>query len=65
MASRYFLTEREASVLELLLAGRSVPYIAEQLCVSQNTVKTHVRHIYAKLDIHTRQELLDLVEREG
>ena len=51
-------------VLGLLLAGRSAPYIAEQLCVSQNTVKTHVRHIYAKLDIHTRQELLDLVQEQ-
>lgn len=65
VAARYFLTEREESVLGLLLAGRSAPYIAEQLCVSQNTVKTHVRHIYAKLDIHTRQELLDLVRGEG
>lgn len=64
MAARYFLTEREAGVLGLLLAGRSAPYIAEQLCVSQNTVKTHVRHIYAKLDIHTRQELLDLVQKQ-
>ena len=64
MAARYFLTEREAAVLGLLLAGRSAPYIAEQLCVSQNTVKTHVRHIYAKLDIHTRQELLDLVQEQ-
>ena len=64
MATRYFLTEREAAVLGLLLAGRSAPYIAEQLCVSQNTVKTHVRHIYAKLDIHTRQELLDLVQEQ-
>ena len=65
MAARYFLTEREAGVLDLLLAGRSAPYIADQLCVSQNTVKTHVRHIYAKLDIHTRQELLDLVQKRG
>lgn len=62
LASRYFLTDREEGVLELLLAGRSSPYIAEQLCVSPNTVKTHVRHIYAKLDIHTRQELLDLAQ---
>lgn len=65
LGSRYFLTDREQGVLELLLAGRSAPYIAEQLCVSQNTVKTHVRHIYAKLDIHTRQELLDLVQEQG
>ncbi len=65
IAARYFLTEREEGVLELLLAGRSAPYIADQLCVSQNTVKTHVRHIYAKLDIHTRQELLDLVQEQA
>lgn len=65
IVARYFLTEREAQVLDLLLAGRSAPYIAGQLCVSQNTVKTHVRHIYAKLDIHTRQELLDLAQGHG
>ena len=65
-AARYFLTEREADVLGLLYAGRSVPYISEQLVVSQNTVKTHVRHIYAKLDVHGRQELLDVLrETEG
>ncbi len=62
IASRFFLTGRERETLELLLAGRSVPYIAEQQCVSQNTVKTHVRHIYVKLDVHSRQELLDLLE---
>ena len=65
-AARYFLTEREADVLGLLYAGRSVPYISERLVVSQNTVKTHVRHIYAKLDVHGRQELLDVLrEIEG
>ena len=63
LASRYFLTEREGDILALLFSGRSVPYIAEQLVVSPNTVKTHVRHIYAKLDVHNRQELLDLFER--
>jgi DNA-binding CsgD family transcriptional regulator len=60
IGSRYFLTEREREILSLLVAGRTVPFISEQLGVSQNTVKTHVRHIYAKLDIHDRQELIDL-----
>ena len=59
-AAQYFLTEREEEVLDLLVAGRSVPYISEKLMVSANTVKTHVRHIYAKLDVHNRQELLDV-----
>lgn len=61
IASRFFLTRREADILALLVSGRSAPYIAEQLSVSPNTVKTHIRHIYAKLDIHDRQELLDLL----
>lgn len=61
LAERHFLTKRETEVLGLLVAGRSVPYISQQLCVSDNTVKSHVRHIYTKLDVHDRQELLDLV----
>lgn len=65
LAARYFLTGREEDVLELLLAGRSVPSVSERLCVSQNTVKTHVRHIYAKLDVHNREELLDLCGEEA
>lgn len=61
IAGRYFLSTREVDVLALLVAGRSGPYIADHLCISANTVKTHIRHIYTKLDVHDRQELLDLV----
>lgn len=61
LAGRHFLTKRETEVLSFLVEGRSVPYISEHLCVSDNTVKSHVRHIYTKLDVHNRQELLDLV----
>ena len=49
-------------ILALLVAGRSGPYIADHFCISANTVKTHIRHIYTKLDVHDRQELLDLVQ---
>lgn len=62
LAARYNLTVREREVLSLLLAGRSARYIAEQIYVSENTVNSHVRHIYEKLDIHNRQELLDRAE---
>lgn len=61
LAQRYFLSSREVDILRLLVSGRSGPYIAEQLCISSNTVKTHIRHIYTKLDVHDRQELLDRV----
>ena len=49
MTARYFLSAREVDILTLLVAGRNGPYIAEHLCVSDNTVKTHIRHIYTCL----------------
>ena len=36
--------------------------IAEELVISENTVRMHSKRIYAKLDIHKKQELLDLIE---
>lgn len=62
--ARYALTPREGDVLRLLARGRTSPVIQEKLFLSHNTVKTHVRHIYAKMDIHSQQELIDIVETE-
>lgn len=59
---RFGLTPREGDVLRLLARGRTSPMIQEKLFLSHNTVKTHVRHIYAKMDIHSQQELIDIVE---
>lgn len=56
------LTERERDVFCLLAKGYSLKSIAERLFVSENTVKSHRRRIYLKLDINSRQELIDLVE---
>ncbi|MFQ7066696.1 MAG: LuxR C-terminal-related transcriptional regulator [Eggerthella lenta] len=36
--------------------------MAERFTLSEHTVKTHLRHAYAKMDVHSRQELLDLIE---
>lgn len=58
----YGLSAREAEVAELIARGNTVAHIAELLFVSENTVRTHSKRIYVKLDIHKRQELIDLVE---
>ena len=57
------LTQREAEVFELLARGRNVLFIQEELVISRNTVKAHVKNVYRKLNVHTQQELIDLVER--
>ena len=64
LAERYGLSPRELEVFMMLARGRDRAYIQEQLVVSRNTVKAHVKHVYAKLDIHTHQDLIDLVEEE-
>mgnify|MGYP005807034493 CR=1 FL=1 len=63
VAARCRLTPRETEVLELLAHGRNGPFIQEKLVLSRNTVKTHVANIYAKLGVHSQQELIDLVEQ--
>ena len=56
------LTPREAEILGLIAMGRSAKYIAEELTISHNTTRTHIKHVYEKLNIHSKQELLDLIE---
>ena len=56
------LTARETEILSLLVRGRTLPCIANELFVTTGTVKTHVRHIYEKSLVNNRQELLDKVE---
>ena len=50
------LSEREREVLALIGAGRSNAEIAAALVISMATVKTHVRHIFAKLDLRDRAQ---------
>ncbi len=62
LADEYRLTRREREVFAHLSEGRSAPYIAELHQVSENTVRSHIKHIYTKLDVHSRQELLTFVQ---
>lgn len=57
------LTPRETEVFALLAQGRSIPYIRDELIISRETAATHAKHIYAKLGVHSRQELIDLVRQ--
>lgn len=64
IAAAYGLSQREREVLALMMRGRNVPAIAEELVLSRNTVQTHVRHLYEQLGVHSRQELIAFVERD-
>lgn len=52
------LTDRENEVLNLLSKGKSYASIAEELFLSINTIKTHVRNIYEKLQVSSKEELM-------
>lgn len=49
-------------VYALMRDGRDAAYIADSLCVSRNTAKTHIRNIYGKFGVHTRQEFIDVMQ---
>lgn len=63
IAEQFGLTPRESEVLLLLARGRNALFIAEEFTISLQTTKTHIKHIYAKLDVHSQQELLDLIDQ--
>ena len=50
------LSESETRVLRYLPTNLSKREIADELCVSVHTVKTHIHHLYTKLDVHSRRE---------
>lgn len=63
LAEQAGLSPREKDVLRCLAMGYDTGTTAKRLQVSWNTVRTHTRNVYAKLDIHARQELIALVDR--
>jgi len=58
------LTDRELQVLKLVAQGLSNREVAEQLFISENTVKNHVRNILEKLHLHSRMEAVVYAVRE-
>ncbi|MEG0071425.1 MAG: LuxR family transcriptional regulator [Raoultibacter sp.] len=65
VVARYHLTRREGEVLPYLAKGRSAKFIAEALFVSENTIRSHISRILEKTDLHSKQELIDLVDASG
>lgn len=59
------LSDRELQVLNLLAQGQSNPEIASALCLSKNTVKTHVRNILNKLGVDHRIQAAVIAVRNG
>jgi LuxR family transcriptional regulator, maltose regulon positive regulatory protein len=59
------LSEAELRVVRFLPGNLRAPEIAAELFVSPNTVRTHIRHIYAKLDVHSRKEAVERARELG
>lgn len=62
VAGGYSLSEREAEIMEYIARGRSGTFIAEKLYLSPNTVKGYTKSLYTKLDAHSKQDVIDLIE---
>ena len=59
------LTQREAEILRLIAAGKSLPAIAKELFLGVTTVKTHAQHVYAKLEVSDRAAAVAEAMRRG
>lgn len=56
------LTKREREIFEFVGKGHGSTYVSKALYISDNTVRTHIRNIYRKLGVHSREELLLLFD---
>ena len=63
IAAAYGLTKRETDVALILAQGYGLKRVQEDLFISEGTAITHRRHIYQKLDVHSKSELIDFVSR--
>ncbi len=63
VGEQFLLSDREVEVLALYALGWTQKRVAEELFISSGTVHAHIKRIYAKTDLHSRQEILDYMER--
>lgn len=62
IANTYLLSRRESEVMYYLARGYKSSHIQQQLYISEGTAKTHIRHIYRKLNVHSQQDLIHLID---
>lgn len=62
LAARFDLTRREQEIVLLVAQGKTRSQIESELFLSDNTVKTHIRHAYAKLGVHSKEQVRDLFD---
>ena len=62
LAEEFSLSAREREVVEMLAEGYTSTYITDVLGVSYGTVKAHIAHIYQKMGVHRKDDLLDLID---
>lgn len=65
IAKSHRLTQREREIVELIYKGASNADIADELYISLNTVKSHLKNIFEKLNVHSRMELVYLVNAQN
>lgn len=62
IANQYLLTKREIEVLDYLVKGIPYKNIADTMCISEHTVKTHVKNIYQKLEINNKFDAIKIIK---
>lgn len=65
ICEKFGLSPRERDVCALLGRGRNRQFVADELGISLETAKTHATNVYRKLDVHSQQDLLDVIEMTG
>lgn len=65
LAAEFSLSARETEIVTLIARGFTTDNVAKKLYISPYTVNTHIRHVYEKVGIHKRSELIDYINRHG
>ena len=62
LAGKYKLTSREVEVMSLFAQGYSLSKVSQELYISLGTAQSHIKNIYRKLDVHSKDELIALID---